>query len=185
MLEAARQPRVSTADIVSLDRQLATLAKQSPEAGGDGRRQRAAQSSQYQPAVAGTAALRGSRWLIDHSSVSATIRRRQANYRRWLQAVAGLPNCRPLYPELPEHVVPYMFPLYIDHPMPHFYWLKQLAVPVWRWDEMAVSPYPVARDYRLNLLHLPCHQSLSDDEMDWMLAALGKVLRTPVAGAYR
>jgi dTDP-4-amino-4,6-dideoxygalactose transaminase len=69
--------------------------------------------------------------------------------------------------------------------MPHFYWLKQLAVPVWRWDEMAVSPCPVARDYRLHLLHLPCHQSLSDDEMDWMLAALGKVLRTPVAGAYR
>ncbi len=184
-LEAARQPRVSTADIDSLEGQLAALAKQAPEAGGDERRQRAAQSSQYQPAVAGTAALRGSRWLIDHSSVSATIRRRQANYRRWLQAVAGLPNCRPLYPELPEHVVPYMFPLYIDHPMPHFYWLKQLAVPVWRWDEMAVSPCPVARGYRLNLLHLPCHQSLSDDEMDWMLAALGKVLRRPVAGAYR
>ncbi|MDE2442665.1 MAG: DegT/DnrJ/EryC1/StrS aminotransferase family protein [Betaproteobacteria bacterium] len=184
-LDAARQPRVSPADITALDRQLAVLAKRTPVAGDEQRRQRPAQSSQYQLEAERRAALRSSRWLIGHSSIRAAIQRRQANYRRWLQAVTSLPNCHPLYPELPEQVVPYMFPLYIAHPMPHFYWLKQLAVPVWRWDEMAVSACPVAADYRLHLLHLPCHQSLSDDEMDWMVAAVGKVLRLPVAGALR
>lgn len=184
-LAAARQPRVGAEEIARLDGQLAALVGQAPKPGGDERMQRPAQSSQYVAAVAGTAALRSSRWLIAHSSVSATIQRRQANYRRWLQAAAGLPNCRALYPELTEHVVPYMFPLYIDHPMPHFYWLKQLAVPVWRWDELAVSACPVAHDYRLHLLHLPCHQSLSDEEMDWLVAALGKVLRTAATGACR
>jgi dTDP-4-amino-4,6-dideoxygalactose transaminase len=120
--------------------------------------------------------------LINHQSVCAIISKRQANYRRWLQAVEGLPNCHALYPELPEHVVPYMFPLYIDHPMPHFHWLKQLAVPVWRWDEMAVSDCPVAQAYRLHLLHLPCHHSLNDDEMNWLVAALTKVLRASSNG---
>lgn len=184
-LDAARQPQVGATDMAALDGQLAEFAGRAPEPGGDLRRQRPAHSAQYKTETEARAALRGSRWLVGHSSVSATIGRRQANYRRWLQAVAGLPNCRALYPELPEQVVPYMFPLYIDQPMPHFYWLKRLGVPVWRWDEMAVSACPVAHDYRLHLLHLPCHQSLSDDEMSWMTAAVGKVLRMPVAGATR
>lgn len=184
-LDAMRLPRVGTDDIAALDGQLATLTGLAPAAGGDDCRRRPAQSSQYQVGAERTAALRGSRWLLGHSSVSTAIRRRQANYQRWLKAVAGLPGCRPLYPVLPEMVVPYMFPLYIDHPLPHFYWLKQLAVPVWRWDEMAVSACPVACDYRLHLLHLPCHQSLSDNEMDWLLAAVDKVLRAPVVGVDR
>lgn len=183
--EKARQQPVTQEDIASLDRQLASLAGKPTAAGADQRCTRPAQSAQYQRDLEGRAALRGSRWLIEHHSVATIVNRRRANYRRWLLAVADLPGCHPLYPELPEHVVPYMFPLYIDHPMPHFYWLKQLAVPVWRWDEIAISVCPVAQDYRLHLLHLPCHQSLSDDEMNWLLTALGKVLRSSISGGQR
>lgn len=184
-VETARLPRVGAADIRALDSQLVTLAEQLAAPGDDRREQRPGPSRQYQREAERCSALRGSRWLTRHSSVNGVIRRRQANFRRWLQGVASLPYCRPLYPDLPEHVVPYMFPLYIDHPMPHFHWLKQLAVPVWRWDEMAISPCPVATDYRLHLLHLPCHQSLGDDEMNWMVAALGKVLRLSASGVVR
>jgi dTDP-4-amino-4,6-dideoxygalactose transaminase len=180
--DAARQPSVNAADIAALDGQLAALTGQMPPVGNDAPLSRLGHSRQYQEKSARIAALRGSRWLAGHASLSAVISRRQAHYRRWLQAVADLPHCRPLYPELPETVVPYMFPLLIEQPLPHFYWLKQLGMPVWRWDEMAISACPVARDYRLRLLHLPCHQSLHDDEMDWLLAALSKVLRAPVAG---
>lgn len=184
-LDAARRPRVGPADIAALDGELTACAAAAPAPGDDRRQQRPAQSAQYGLAAEHSSALRGSRWLIGHSSLSSAIRRRQANYRRWLQAVAGLPHCRPLYPELPEPVVPYMFPLYIEHPLPHFYWLKQLGVPVWRWDEMAISTCPVAADYRLHLLHLPCHQALSDDEMDWLLAAVARVLCRPFSGGGR
>ena len=42
------------------------------------------------------------------------------------------------------------------------------------------SPVPVkalltAHDYRLHLLHLPCHPSLDDHELDWMIATVRKV----------
>jgi dTDP-4-amino-4,6-dideoxygalactose transaminase len=179
-IDAVRRPRVGPADIAALDGDLAALAEKTPAPGEDRQQQRPAQSPQYEIEAEHRATLRSSRWVIGHSSLNNTIRRRQTNYRRWLQAVAGLPGCRPLYPELPEPVVPYMFPLYIEDPMPHFHWLKQLAVPVWRWDEMAISTCRVATDYRLHLLHLPCHQSLSDDEMNWLLAAVTKVLCRPV-----
>lgn len=180
--DAASQPRIGSADISRLDGQLARLVGQKPESGCDECLQRPGESSQYVAAIAETTALYASRWLIGHSSVSAAIEQRKANYRRLLLALAGLPNCRALYPEIPEHIVPYMFPLYIDHPMPHFYWLKHLGVPVWRWDEMAISACPVAHEYRLHLLHLPCHQSLNDEEMNWIAAALDKVMRIPAEG---
>jgi dTDP-4-amino-4,6-dideoxygalactose transaminase len=68
-----------------------------------------------------------------------------------------------------------MFPLRIAQPEAHFLPLKQLGLPIWRWDSIAASNCPTANDYRLHLLHLPCHQSLDDNEMAWMIAAIGKV----------
>ena len=68
-----------------------------------------------------------------------------------------------------------MFPLYLEMPDPHFYYLMRLGVPVWRWDSIAVSDCPTANDYRMHLLHLPCHQSLDEKQMDWMIAAVRKV----------
>ncbi|MDR2837671.1 MAG: DegT/DnrJ/EryC1/StrS family aminotransferase [Azonexus sp.] len=176
-IEAARQPSVDASDIAALDGQVAALTGQAPS-GDDRRQSRAGPSPQYRPHSAAVAALRSSRWLAGHASLTANIGRRQAHYRRWLAVAADLPHCRPLYPELPETVVPYMFPLYIEQPLPHFYWLKQLGAPVWRWDQIAVSACPVASDYRLRLIHLPCHQSLRDVEMDWLLAVLTKVMRS-------
>lgn len=184
-LDAARHPRIGAANIADLREQAAGLTQGVPKPGLDQRCHRQSQSTQYDVAASVYSALRGSRWLIDHSSIRGCIQRRQSNYRRWLQGVARLPNCHPLYSELPDDVVPYMFPLCIEHPMPHFYWLKHLAVPVWRWDEMALSDCTVAKNYRLHLLHLPCHQALSDDEMNWMLTALENVLRAPALGASR
>lgn len=181
-VETVRQPRIGPDEIALLDEQLSSLAGMPPEAGVDQRISRLAHSSQYKPDRENISALRGSRWLINHTSVAAIVSQRQANYRRWLDAVADLPGCHPLYSELPAHVVPYMFPLYLDQPMPHFFWLKQLAVPVWRWDEMAISGCPVAQNYRLHLLHLPCHQSLREYEMDWLVAALTKVVRSSSTG---
>ncbi len=181
--DAVGQPRVGLNDIASFDSDLALLDRQPLEAGVDQGYTRQAQSARYENCRIDMSALRTSRWLIRHSAIGPIVRKREANYRRWLDAVADLPNCHPLYPELPAQVVPYMFPLYIDHPMPHFYRLKLLGVPVWRWDERAISDCQVARDYRLHLLHLPCHQSLSDNEMNWLVAAITKILRSSVAGA--
>jgi hypothetical protein len=183
--DEARRVPVNRVDRDALPAQVAALAAQTPLTGVDRRLSRAGPSAQYRTQHADRAALRSSRWLARHAAADALIRRRQAHYRRWLRAVAGLPHCQALYPELPDAVVPYMFALRIEHPLPHFYWLKQLGVPVWRWDEMAVSDCPVANDYRLRLLHLPCHQALRDEDMDWLLAALAEVLRRPPAGAGR
>ncbi|MFT3847213.1 MAG: DegT/DnrJ/EryC1/StrS family aminotransferase [Propionivibrio sp.] len=118
-----------------------------------------------------------SRRLALSSSVEHIVRARRLHFRRWLATVAELPHCHAIYSDLPPDFTPYMFPLHIKCPTPHFYWLKQLGFPIWRWDELAASDCPVAQDYRLHLLHLPCHQSLSSKQLDWMTATLKRVVQ--------
>ena len=113
-----------------------------------------------------------SRWLVSLCDVDRAAQRRRTNYRRWLDATRDLPRCRPLFEDLPADCVPYVFPLLIDDPASQFHALKKLGVPIWRWDDLADSSCAVSQRYRHRLLQLPCHQSLTDGEMDWMMGAV-------------
>lgn len=133
-------------------------------------------SPYYNRAESGKAALRSSRWRTRATAASSIASQRQRNYRRWLDTVIGLPNCRPLYPTLPDDAVPYMFPLLVNDPDPHFFWLKHLGMPIWRWDDMAVSDCSVAQHCQLHLLHLPCHQGLDAAQLEWMTRTVSAVM---------
>lgn len=136
----------------------------------------AAPSPMYQRAFEGRSSLALSRWTVRHTRLAPLIAQRREHYRQWRQAVTGLSHGRALFPELPDDCVPYMFPLEIDMPDPHFFQLKQAGLPIWRWDDMAVTDCATAKRYRLHLLHLPCHQDLTAAQMDWMTSLVRRVL---------
>jgi dTDP-4-amino-4,6-dideoxygalactose transaminase len=165
---------------------MASAARQSmpqpapPPTGQDTLEQSPATSSYYQRAEEHQQSLACSRWVMRHTNVQHLAERRRQHYQQWVRAVAGLPHCRALFAELPADCVPYMFPLLIDHPAPHFFALKHLGVPIWRWDDMAVSGCAVAADYRLRLLHLPCHQELTPEQMAWMTRTVARVMHNPL-----
>ncbi|MBL8470459.1 MAG: DegT/DnrJ/EryC1/StrS aminotransferase family protein [Rhodocyclaceae bacterium] len=117
-----------------------------------------------------------SRWVAAVSSADRIAQARRKHYLHWLEQTRKLPRASALFPELREGVVPYMFPLLLKYPMPDFFRLKRAGVPVWRWDNMAVSGCETSMAYRLGLIHLPCHQDLSEREMTWMTAVIGRVL---------
>lgn len=133
-------------------------------------------SVQYDAASERTRSLGISRWALCHTDTSRLAERRRAWYQEWINTVAGLPNCQALFPVLPKDCVPYMFALRIQQPEIHFHVLKRLGVPVWRWDDMAVSSCAVAMNYRTHLLHLPCHQELTDLQMHWLSATVARVM---------
>lgn len=120
-----------------------------------------------------------SRWIARHTDLERLVALRRAHYCQWLEATKDLFGCRPLFGSLPDDCVPYMFPLLIDRPRSDFFTLKSLGVPIWRWDEMAVSDCVTASSYRLRLLHLPCHQELSANDMAWMIATVVSVCGSP------
>lgn len=161
-------------DPARLDAEFAAIAA-GPCHPASERRERTGTSADYRPDHEGCAALRFSRLIYRHPDIDFIAQRRRDRYRQWSTATMNLPYCRPLHPALPEDCTPYMFPLYINQPEPHFHWLKQIGLPLYRWDSIAVSDCPTAGDYRLHLLQLPCHPSLSDSDMDWMIAAVRKV----------
>ncbi|MFC0136119.1 hypothetical protein CR105_02160 [Massilia eurypsychrophila] len=133
-------------------------------------------SIHYQRAAENQRGLALSRAIVRHTCADVAAARRRANYVRWLGVTAKLGSAEALFDALPPDCTPYMFPLLLQAPDPHFFQLKQLGMPVWRWDDMAVSPCKVAARMRLHLLHLPCHQSLSERQMDWMTSAVTQVL---------
>lgn len=132
-------------------------------------------SADYRRADESCTALRYSQMIYHHPNINLIANSRCENYRRWVTATMNLPYCRPMFPELPAGCIPYMFPLLIAQPETYFYRLKHLGVPIWRWDNIAASGCATANNYRLHLLHLPCHQSLVGNELDWMIAAVEKV----------
>lgn len=133
-------------------------------------------SSDYVATDAHAPSLWVSRWLQQHVDLGQLKRARQQRYRQWAAAVDGLAGCRALLPALPPGCTPYMFPLLVTEPERRFYPLKQLGVPIWRWDDMAESDCAVSARYRQGVFHLPCHQSLSDGQMAWLTAAVARVM---------
>lgn len=136
-----------------------------------------APSGQFDATQLGRPALAVSHWLARHVDAQRLASRRRARYGQWLQASRRWPGVQPLHPALPDGCVPYMFPLLLQSPQRQFPALKRRAVPLGRWDDMAVSDCPVATRYRTALVHLPCHQAIDDAQMDWMLRTVAAALQ--------
>lgn len=133
-------------------------------------------SEEYRPEDRERSSLFVSRWIQRHTDKKWLMTRRRENYLQWVEAVHGLPNCHALFPQLDAEVTPYMFPLFINDSAKYFFLMKNAGLPIWRWDSMAVSECNVARQYRQCLLHLPCHQELTREEILWMVSVLKQVL---------
>ena len=114
------------------------------------------------------------RFLCRHVSWSRIARRRRQRYRQLLSALGQRPGCRPLLPELPPKVVPYLFPIWVDRLEEVFPKLEDAALPLQRfgqflWPGVDESVCRVSSDHSHHILQLPCHQELRDDEVEWMI----------------
>jgi len=134
---------------------------------------------EFVPERAAMSALRSSRWLASRAEHGCVARRRRENYLQWLDGVRSLTGVKPLFPHLPEGVVPYAFPLLVDAAGMGFHLLKLAGIPLWRWEDMAVTDCAISRDYRIRLLQLPCHQNLRAEEMDWMIRTVQMLASQP------
>jgi dTDP-4-amino-4,6-dideoxygalactose transaminase len=123
------------------------------------------------------ASLSVSKFIIDAADHQSIVKIRRANYQRWLEGINNVKGCHSLFPQLNENVVPYVFPLLIDsNAIEVFHNLKLNGVPLWRWEDLAETDCVTVNKYRLSLLQLPCHQDLSESQIDWMIDTVTKVV---------
>lgn len=115
-----------------------------------------------------------SRLVIALASRSRIVERRRRNYRLLQDALGRLQGCHPLFPQLPDGVIPQVFPLVFDVPGRAFQQLKTAGVPIIRfgeylWEGMPVSTCLVSAQLSQTVFQFPCHQELLDCELDWMI----------------
>jgi perosamine synthetase len=131
--------------------------------------------SAFKPELARVGAPRLVQRVVRRADHGDIVVRRRARYSQWLAALQGVPGVTPLFSSLPPGVVPYAFPLLADEAGVLFHLLKLAGVPVWRWEDMAqaaAQQCAVTASYRVRLLQLACHQSLSEDDLAWMAQTL-------------
>lgn len=124
---------------------------------------------------------RSSRTIIALADCQHIQQKRRENYQRLLTALSGLPGIKPLLPEVPEGVIPLVFPVYFERPDYYFPALKQRGVPIWRFGEFLddmvdETTYPATIGLSRHILQFPCHQELRDDELDWMIREITQTL---------
>lgn len=133
----------------------------------------------FSPGLSLWPALRSTGWILAHSPHERIASHRRGNYLQWLEGMRSVAGAKPLFPHLPEGVVPYAFPLLIDDAGMGFHRLRMAGIPFWRWEDMAVTDCAVSRAYRIRLLQLPCHQELRAEELGWMIRAVQTLLAEP------
>jgi dTDP-4-amino-4,6-dideoxygalactose transaminase len=109
--------------------------------------------------------------LVSHRRMGELRRR---NYQRLYDALSALPGCRPLFPTLPDGVVPWVFPLLCDEPQALFRQLKGAGVPVIRfgeylWPGVDATVCENSVNLSRRVLQFPCHQELRAGEIEWMI----------------
>jgi perosamine synthetase len=123
-----------------------------------------------------------SRFLIKAVSTARIASKRRENYLALHRALSDLPGCRPLFPDLPEGVFPYVYPLVSDNVPTLFPHLKKAGVPIIRfgeflWDGVDAEVCAVSVDLSRNVMQFPCHQDLRADELDWMINEIKSAVR--------
>ena len=114
------------------------------------------------------------------------IRNRQINYLAYAHHLADLAGSRPLFALQPLAVAqcaPYVFPLWVDDAERVYQSLRQLQLPVFRWDrvwpDMPTLERDVSPGWRQHVLQLLCHQDLSEADIAHTCLALKNLLGQP------
>ncbi|PCI70459.1 MAG: hypothetical protein COB26_02915 [Piscirickettsiaceae bacterium] len=120
---------------------------------------------------------------IMSANYSDIIKKRRSYYKMLDDALRDLPSCEPLFKNLPSDVVPLVYPLKFQHPERYFSTLKEKGVPIWRFGEYLdekVTPeeFPISCELSKTVFQFPCHQSLTKDELDWMITTVKDTVKS-------
>ncbi|MBU4035142.1 MAG: DegT/DnrJ/EryC1/StrS family aminotransferase [Proteobacteria bacterium] len=102
---------------------------------------------------------------------------RRKNYTRIVNALSSVSGIKPLYESIPENVSPYMVPAIVHEPDIVFSELKNRGFPIWRWEILVESDCYVSRYYSKHLFHVPCHQTISNKQLGWIIETLKNCLK--------
>jgi len=114
------------------------------------------------------------------NSVNITQCRRK--YYLWLSnEFKKMPNCKLIIDHLSDGIVPFMLPVYIENLEKYFPAFEDAAIPMQRfaqflWPDVTAETCPVSADYSKNVILFPCHQELSQQDIQWLASTVRHIL---------
>ncbi len=130
-------------------------------------------------------ATRVTQLMMRHEPQAIVAGIRRARWMRWRELLDRVAGVDPFVDALPAHSVPYVFAARLHDPLTQFPALKYAGVQVWRWDRLAVTGCETTRRLGLELIQLPCQQSLSDERFELLLEGFRAALATDLRVARR
>jgi len=113
-----------------------------------------------------------SRGLAAHADRAAIADARRRHYRQLVERLSGMSGIELPFPTLDSGTVPYVMPLLADDGERLFWHLRSCGVQIFRWEFTETQSCPVTRSYARRLLQLPCHQSLSQPDIDRIVSSV-------------
>jgi hypothetical protein len=109
------------------------------------------------------------------------VERRRSNYALWSELIQDAPGTRALFPQLPAHAAPYVFPIWVADPELKYRAVRAHGVPVFRWDiawpTVPRLPDDVGHAWLSEVFQLGCHQDLSAGDIERMAAIVRRLLQ--------
>ena len=122
-----------------------------------------------------------SRWTLLRAHRARIVAHRRRNYALLLSELADLPGAFPLRPQLPDTVVPYVFPLLVTNPQRRYRALRAERLPLFRWDRVWPGTPAFADDvgprWSTEVFQLACHQDLSEHDVRTIVATVRRVFK--------
>jgi dTDP-4-amino-4,6-dideoxygalactose transaminase len=111
-----------------------------------------------------------SRWTKSHSHIGNIIATRRRNYETLLEELSSLKQVRPLFPELPSTVCPWVFPVLFPDLTDAHLLLRDRGIPAVTWGgvrcpQSAEERFENSDFLYENLVFLPVHQCLRDRDV--------------------
>lgn len=114
-----------------------------------------------------------SRWLLRVLPRGRVVSRRQENYRGYAAHFPTASGVRPLFPDLPQQAVPYVFPVWFDAVDEVYAGLRAAGLPVFRWDRVWPGTPRLEGDHGLawsrQVLQFLCHQDLNTADIRYIV----------------
>jgi dTDP-4-amino-4,6-dideoxygalactose transaminase len=124
-----------------------------------------------------------SRLILRNSDLRDVAQRRRGNYARLRSAIGRVPGLVPLFPDLPEGVCPWVFPVIAPGRSGFHRELRERGVPAVTWGDVihpsvSLGEFPDAAFLYENVVFLPIHQSLSEAELNVIADVVAEAVGT-------
>ena len=115
---------------------------------------------------------RATQWQIKVENLAEISLYRQENFTYLFKALKESKTGRPVFsPE--NEIVPYVFPFLLNN-SEDFDFIRKQGIQILRWEEFCQTPHKEVEELRTRLIQIPCHQNLTKNEMNKIIAIINK-----------